>query len=68
MTNSYLDLVKQTFNFPQEGDCSGRREPHLQRSGPEGADRQAWYANETHVPAQDWNADQKGKEHVRRGI
>ena len=65
MNNTYTDLVKQTFNFPQEG-FEVKDDGYLQFNGLDlkALDRQVWYAVETYLPAQNRYADQQGKKDV----
>ena len=66
MTNSYMDLVQQTFNFPQEG--FEVKDEYLQYNGVDLKALIDKYGTplQTDLPAQDQYADSKGKKHVCR--
>jgi hypothetical protein len=59
MNNTYLDLVKQTFNFPQEGLEVEDGNFYFNGLDMKALIAKVWHANEINLSPQNWFSDQK---------
>ncbi len=64
MNNTYTDLVKQTFNYPQEDFVTQDGNLHFNDLDIKALIREVWHPDETHLSAENRHADQKGEEDV----